>query len=135
MCPYKKHLNCAEPPEVVELVFTAGPEVAVGRTAELQCTAFGVPAPTLWWEVTGPATFTVTNSSSANSTSSVLEVSPVALSHHGPVSCTASNGVGPPASSTINLTVLCRHPHPFHTFVYLSLVHFCSWSGGDSSSD
>ena len=100
--------NCAVPPEVVELVFTASPEVAVGRTAELQCTAFGVPAPTLWWEVTGPATFTVTNSSSANSSSSVLEVSPVVLSHHGPVSCTASNGVGPPASSTINLTVLCR---------------------------
>ena len=108
MCPYKTRLNCAEPPEVTELVFTAGPEVAVGRTAELQCTAFGVPAPTLSWEVTGPATFTTTNSSSANSTSSVLEVFPVALSHHGPVSCIASNGVGPPASSTLNLTVLCR---------------------------
>ena len=101
-------LDDTEPPEVRELVFTAGPEVVVGETAEFQCTAFGVPAPSLWWEVTGPATFTVTNSSSGNSSSSVLEISPVILSHHGPVSCTASNGVGSPASATLNLTVLCR---------------------------
>ena len=101
-------LDDTEPPEVRELVFTAGPEVVVGETAELQCTAFGVPAPSLWWEVTGPATFTVTNSSSGNSSSSVLEISPVTLSHHGPVSCTASNGVGSPASATLNLTVLCK---------------------------
>ena len=98
-----------EPPEVKELVFTVGPEVAVGGTAVLLCTAFGVPAPTLSWEVTGPPTFSATNTSSSdNSSSSLLQVSPVALSHNGPVSCTASNGVPPTASSSINLTVLCK---------------------------
>ena len=88
--------------------------MVVGETAELQCTAFGVPAPRISWETQG----TVLRSEerinitervlTRNISISTLTISNVALSDEGQFTCVADNGVGPAVNSFLHLTILCK---------------------------
>ena len=80
--------------------------------AEIQCTAFGVPAPNISWEMGGSVLtssghVTITEGdSSGNTSSSVLLISNVSLSDNGTYTCVAENGVVSSDSMTLELTVL-----------------------------
>ena len=107
---------CVAPPKISEAFFILGlGEVLIGEMTQLQCTAFGVPAPNISWGAEGTVlinggciNITVVRDSTGNSTSSTLTLSNVTLSDDGPFTCTADNGVLPTATSTLNLTVLCK---------------------------
>ena len=101
-----------EPPEITEMVFNLGPEVITGNMAEIQCTAFGVPAPNISWEMGGSVLtssghVTITEGgSSGNTSSSVLLISNVSLSDNGTYTCVAENGVVSSDTMTLELIVL-----------------------------
>ena len=106
---------CVAPPQISEAFFSLGlEEVLIGEMAQLQCTAFGVPAPNISWGAEGTVlinggriNITVVRDS-GNSVSSTLTLSNVTLSDDGPFTCAADNGVLPTATSTLNLIVLCK---------------------------
>ena len=108
-----------------------GPEVVVGETVELWCTAFGVPAPDISWQAGGSVLMSggriniTEGGSTGNTSSSTLRVSSVALSDDGQITCVADNGVVSPVTSSLNLTVLCKF-----TSVQTTLPCICSPSSG-----
>ena len=103
-----------EPPAITEMVFILGPEVIIGNTVSVQCTAFGVPAPDISWEVNGSplvggGRVTISEEAvSENTVSSTLLISNVALSDSGQYTCVADNGVISSASMSLQLIVLCK---------------------------
>ena len=115
-----------EPPEITEVV---GPEVIVGETAQLQCTALGSPAPNISWEREGTVLMSgerinITGGSSNGNTSySILKISNVALSDDGQFTCVADNGVGSVNSSLI-LRVLCKPPYSYFHNHCLPSLHY-----------
>ena len=102
----------------------------VGETAELQCMAFGVPAPSTSWETQG----TVLRSGecinitervlTGNISISTLTISNVALSDEGQFTCVADNGVGPAVNSTVILRILCKSPYTPTIIVYSQVLPF-----------
>ena len=81
-----------------------------GQTAQLVCTVTGDPNPTVTWQSGGvtipnPNTATITTQNSG----AILVFNPVQLSNAGSYQCTASNGVGSPASATVTLSVLSKY--------------------------
>ena len=106
VCPFPP-----EPPEITEVV---GPEVIVGETAQLQCTAFGIPAPNISWEregtvlMSGERVNITMGRSNGNTSYSILTISNVALSDDGQFTCVADNGVGSSVNSFLHLTILCK---------------------------
>ena len=117
------------PPQISEAFFSQGLEVVAGEIAQLECTAFGVPAPNISWEAEdtvlingGRINITVMRNSTGNSVSSTLAISDVTLSDDGLFACVADNGVLPTAISALNLTVLCKST--MSTIMYVLLHHF-----------
>ena len=107
-----------------------GPEVVVGETAELWCTAFGVPAPNISWQAGGSVLMSggrinITEGGSTGNISSTLRVSSVALSDDGQITCVADNGVVSPVTSSLDLTVLRKF-----TSVQTTLPCICNPSSG-----
>ena len=98
------------------MIFRLGPEVIVGEIAQLQCTAFGVPAPNIYWKTEsgvlingGRINIAVVRDTTGNSSSSTLTLSNVTLSDDGLFACVADNSrVLPSATFTVDLTVLCK---------------------------
>ena len=94
------------------MIFNLGPEVITGNTAEIQCIAFGVPAPNISWEMGGSVltssghVIITEGDSSSNTSSSVLLISNVSLLDNGTYTCVAENGVVSSDSMTLELTVL-----------------------------
>ena len=84
----------------------------IEHAAELQCRAFGVPAPNISWEMDGSVLnssdhVTITEgTSSTNTSSSLLRISNVSLSDNGTYTCVADNGVVSRDTMTLELTVL-----------------------------
>ena len=77
-----------------------------GQTAQLVCTVTGDPSPTVTWQSGG---VTIPNSNTPTITTqnngATLVFSPVQLSNAGSYQCTASNGVGSPASDNLTLSI------------------------------
>ena len=79
--------------------------VVEGRNTSLTCNVSGKPEPTITWTKHG--------SSKVLSNTSSLDV--VNVSRHDTTDdiiqyqCTASNGVGTPATATVNVTVYCKY--------------------------
>ena len=123
---HESSIYFVEPPQITAAVFSLGPEVVVVDTAELQCTAFGVPAPDISWETRGSALTSggriniMEGSSSENSSSSTLSISSVSLSDDGQFTCVADNGVVSPDITTLDLSVLCKYRAHF---VAIFLLH------------
>ena len=98
------------------MFFSLGPEVLVGEIAQLQCTAFGIPAPNIYWKTEsgvlingGRINIAVVRDTTGNSSSSTLTLSNVTLSDDGLFACVADNSrVLPAATFTVDLTVLCK---------------------------
>ena len=88
--------------------------MVVGETAELQCTAFGVPAPSISWETQGTVLRSgehiniIEGESTGNISISTLTISDVALSDDGQFTCVADNGVGSAVTSFLHLIILCK---------------------------
>ena len=98
--------------------------MVIGETAELQCTAFGVPAPRISWETQGTVLrsgerINIIEGGSNGSTSySTLTISNVALSDEGQFTCVADNGVGSAVNSSVILRILCKPPYTPTIIVY-----------------
>ena len=90
------------------------PEVIVGETAQLQCTAFGIPAPNISWEREGTVLMSggrikiIKGRSNANTSYSTLIIFNVSLIDDGQFTCVADNGVGSSVNSFLHLTILCK---------------------------
>ena len=96
-----------------------------GQTAQLVCTVTGDPIPTVTWQSGGvtipnPNTPTITTQNSG----ATLVFSSVQLSNAGSYQCTASNGVGSPASATVTLSINGTHLRSFYH--YSSIMMFSS---------
>ena len=116
-----------EPPEITEVV---GPEVIVGETAQLQCTAFGIPAPNISWEREGivlmsEERISITEGRSNGNTSySILTISNVVFSDNGRFTCVADNRVGSSVNSSLILRVLCKPPYSYFHNHCLPSLHY-----------
>ena len=105
-----------EPPEITEVVV---PEVIVGETAQLQCTAFGIPAPNISWEREGTVLMSgeqiniTEGRSNGNTSYSILTISNVTLFDNGRFTCVADNRVGSSVNSSLILRVLCKPPYSY----------------------
>ena len=97
----------------------------IGDTAELQCRAFGVPAPDISWEMDGSTLnssdrVSITEGTSNTNTSySLLRISNVSLSDNGTYTCVADNGVVSRDSVILELTVLGKSIIYCGTILYL----------------
>ena len=94
--------SISDPPTVISSL-SGTVEVKLGSTFEIACEARGMPPPLISWNHDG---INLTDQYK-NTPRYMLEVNNINMS--GVVECVANNGVGEPASSSINLIVLCKN--------------------------
>ena len=81
------------------------------------CTASGKPEPKIAWTKVGSARV-ITYTPSV----SVIVDRPVTPDNINQYRCTARNGVGAPATATVNVTVYCKYQYLFFKTVVLVTV-------------
>ena len=103
---------CVSVPSSVEISNKTATAVE-GDRLNFTCTASGKPEPKMAWTRVGCANV-ITNTPSV----SVIVVRPVTPDNMNQYQCTARNGVGTPATATVNVTVYCKYQYSFIRMLY-----------------
>jgi len=102
---YETECNCSSFPDAPSVdIYTTTTNVLEGNNITFLCNASGKPQPSLTWTKRGSSEVL-----SNTSTLTIVNVSrPGTPDHMIQYQCTASNGVGTPATATVNVTVHCE---------------------------
>ena len=98
---------CVSVPPSVEISNKTATAVE-GDRLNFTCTASGKPEPKIAWNKVGNATVIADTPSV-----SVIVDRPGTADNMIQYQCTASNGVKPPATATVNVTVYCKYQYSF----------------------